>query len=433
MPEILHITAHLGGGVGKVLSRLVETSTRVGDGWRHVIACLERPEKSQFCDHLKNHGGELLICPSPDELNRRIARADIVQVEWWHHPVVSRWLCSGPLPPMRLIVWSHVSGLHPPVISPRFAATPHRFLFSSHCSLRILKGASDRERRSMRAGVVYSSGGFDDLPAAPVRNGSRDLKAGYVGSLNFAKLHPGLMDFLAAIDIPDFRLACVGDPVTEIELLSEAGARGLSGRLEMRGYRQDVAAELAGFNVLVYLLNPDHYGTTENALLEAMAMGVVPVVLNNPAERCLVRDRETGLIVGNPDEFGAAISWLAENPEERDRMSENASRTVRKRFAAERTRARLERHYRSILSEPKCAFDFRPAFGASPADWFRACQGESAWLFSDLEDAEDRRAARLEGPAYLYERTKGSVFHYRDAFPSDRRLQSWARSMAARQ
>ena len=201
----------------------------------------------------------------------------------------------------------------------------------------------------------------------------------------------------------------------------------------MRGYRQDVAAELAGFDILVHLLNPQHYGTTENALLEAMAMGVVPVVLNNPAERCLVKHRETGLIVNNPAEFSNAISWLSVNPIERMRMSENASRTVRKRFSAERTRLKLSRHYESILPEAKRTFDFRQVFGMFPADWFRACQGESAWLFSDDEGPESKSVLPCRGPFYLYEKTKSSVFHYRDIFPSDLRLQNWARNVAATQ
>ena len=431
MPEILHITAHLGGGVGKALSRLVGTSTRLRDGWKHTITCLEQPQKCQFSDYIKDRGGELLICPSSEVLNHRIAQADIVQVEWWHHPVVARWLCSGPLPAMRLLIWSHVSGLHPPAIPPAFVAIPHRFLFTSHCSLRILGWTRSSTQYPLNTGVVYSSGGFDDLPFPPLRDSGEPLNAGYVGALNFAKLHPDLMNYLAEIDLPDFRLACVGDPTTEIELLEQAAARGLTGRLELRGYRENVAAELAGFNVLIHLLNPQHYGTTENALLEAMAMGVVPVVLCNPAERCLVRHRETGIIVNNPAEFGAAISWLAANSLERSRIAENACRTVRKRFSAERMRSRLERHYKAVLSEAKRVFDFRPVFGTSPADWFRACQGESACLFGDEDDSGAGHSLPFEGPAYLYEKTKGSVFHYHDIFPSDRRLQNWAREIAA--
>jgi L-malate glycosyltransferase len=234
------------------------------------------------------------------------------------------------------------------------------------------------------------------------------------------------VEFIAAVNLPEFRLSLVGDPITAETLQEQAAAKGISERLDLRGYRTDVASELSNFDILVYILNPQHYGTAENALLEAMAMGVVPVVLNNPAERCLIKNGKTGLIVSNPTEFASAIEWLATHPSERLRISQEASRMVRQRFSAERTRARLERHYRALLSETKHAFDFRSVFGNYPSDWFLSCQGESKGRFLD----QNTGAGCDKGPYYLYEKTKGSVFHYRDIFPHDARLQDWAQKLA---
>lgn len=435
MPVIglLHVTAHLGGGVGKVLSRLVEESGRRNDGLRHAIICLERPEKDQFAERVRACGAELLIGPSREELNRRIAEADIVQLEWWHHPRVAEWLCSGVLPPMRLIVWSHVSGLHPPEIPAGFLTLPHRFLFSSPCSWehRSVIGLSPSQRSKVDS--VFSSGGFEDLPEPPPRSARGPLRVGYVGTLNFAKLHPRLLDFLGAVSLPGFRLTLVGDPTTGAELRARVAGQSLAVQLEFRGYRTDVSAELARLDVLAYLLNPLHYGTTENALLEAMAMGVVPVVLDNPAERCLVRHGETGLVVGDPAAFAEALAYLADHPAERRRLSARASRETRFRFSIERTADGLEAHYRAVLAEDKRAFDLRPVFGPTPADWFRACQGDQAWRFADGGSATRGPAVEKagRGPHYLYEKTKSSAFHYRDTFPDDPRLRRWAERLEA--
>jgi glycosyltransferase involved in cell wall biosynthesis len=62
------------------------------------------------------------------------------------------------------------------------------------------------------------------------------------------------------------------------------------------------------------LLNPYHYGTAENILLEAISAGVVPIVLNNPAEMALVEDRKNGFIVSGVKDFSDLISklWNAE-------------------------------------------------------------------------------------------------------------------------
>ncbi|MBK8750867.1 MAG: glycosyltransferase family 4 protein [Candidatus Competibacteraceae bacterium] len=429
--EILHITAHLGGGVGKVLSRLVEDSAHNRTGVHHTIACLEAPEKTQFVDHVRSHGGDLLICPSLDELTVRAREADIVQVEWWHHPAVASWLGRSALPAMRLVVWSHVSGLHPPEIPPDFVIMPHRFLFTSPCSWEHPRLTALEPEIRQRVGAVFSSGGFDDLPDPPLRLPNEPLRVGYVGTLNFAKLHPRLLDFLAAADLPEFRLSLVGDPTTGANLLNQATIRGIADRLDMRGYTTDVAAELAQFNVLAYLLNPLHYGTTENALLEAMAMGVVPVVLDNPAERYLVRHGETGLVVDSPITFAHALAYLAAYPEERLRLSTNASREVCERFSIQHTSTALLSHYQAVLKEEKQPFDFRPVFGMMPADWFRSCQGEDAWRFPDDDMPDESILSTDQSSHYLYEKTKSSVFHYRDVYPNDQRLQRWAKRLEA--
>jgi L-malate glycosyltransferase len=430
MINLLHITAHLGGGVGKVLARLVAESRRRQDGIRHTVACLEVMEKAQFVEQLEAEGGQLFVCPSREELNRQIRLADIVQLEWWHHPVVAGWMCSGELPPMRLVVWSHVSGLHAPEITPAFAATPHRFLFTSPCSLEHPALAGLMRRIGERLDVIVSSGGFADMPAPPDRSQGDFMRIGYVGTLNFAKLHPRILDFVAAARVPDFRLALVGDPTTGAKLLADAVSKGCEQRLEVRGYQTDIAKELAGFDVLAYLLNPLHYGTAENALLEAMAMGVVPIVLNNPAERYLVRHMETGLVVNGPEEFADALDWLAMHPVKRARLSANAAASVREAFGIERTAAGLQGHYGAVLTEDKRSFDFRPIFGEEPADWFRSCQGDEVWRFGNDGDS---RPVVGRGPEFLYERTKSSVFHYRTVYPTDKRLASWAHTLDAEQ
>lgn len=427
--HLLHITAHLGGGVGKVLSRLVEHSARHGDGVRHTIVCLEAPEKPAFADHARNHGGTLYIGCDTAQLAELIEASDIVQVEWWHHPILAGWLCGGALPAMRLVVWSHVSGLSVPELFPAFVAAPQRFLFTSPCSglhpaLVALDGPA-----LQRVDAVFSSSGFDDLTEPPACTGEWALRVGYVGTLNFAKLHPGLLDFVAAVDLPDFRLALVGDPTTGSELLEEAQRRHLTGRLDIRGYRADVAAELAGFDAFAYILNPRHYGTTENALLEAMAMGVVPVVLDNPAERFLVRHGETGVVVDSPRAFADAIVDLARRPEWRARLARAASLDVRTRFAVGGTAERLNAHYRALMGEEKRTWDFRGVFGAAPADWFLACQGQEAWRF------RDDGCVDLNGhpPHSLFERSKGSALHYHRYFPDDPKLKGWAADLSLRQ
>src|SRR5690606_32012910 len=148
---------------------------------------------------------------------------------------------------------------------------PHRFLFTSPCSWEHPDIASLKQQTRGRVDVVFSAAGFADMFVPSARSYRSPLRVGYVGTLNYAKLNPRILDYVASVRVADSRIIMVGDLSGADELIAEAGERGLSERFEFRGYRANVAEELAGFDVMAYLLNPVHYGTTENALLEAMA------------------------------------------------------------------------------------------------------------------------------------------------------------------
>jgi len=420
MINILHITAHLGGGIGKALSGLIR-DTPPESGVRHAIVCLEPPEKLQFVEKLAAAGCPVVVAPSPETLAESIEEADIVQLEWWGHPATAAALCRGPLPPLRLLVWCHVSGIHTPVIPGRLLTGAHRFIFTSPCSYEASEVVRLSPEERERTGVIHSSGGFAGLDA-PERDPDAPIAAGYLGSLNFAKLHPSYVDFLTAVDIPGFTVRMIGD-VTNRQVLEERCRQaGRPGMLDFAGYTTDVARELAGINVSPYLLNPRHYGTSENALLEAMAMGVVPIVLDNPAERCLVTDRDTGLIVRTPAELGEAVAWLARNADERRRLSRRASAAVRDRFSVSRTVEAFSFQYRAVAGEGKRDISFAYIMGRTPSEWFLATQRRPE-IFMDSPPAGTIDEFTLPG---LFEKSKGSIFHYVRQFPNDVRLVEWA-------
>ena len=423
--SVLHVTAHLGGGVGKALSGLT-LNTPPESGVSHAIVCLEPPQKTQFLEQLTSSGCHVTVAPDRATLAGLIEASDIVQLEWWGHPATIAALCDGPLPAMRLLVWCHISGLHTPIIPSRLMTSANSCLFTSPCSYGAPEVAQLLPTHRDRMDVVYSAGGFTGLEL-PERRSDAPLAAGYLGSLNFAKLHPHYVEFLAAVTVPGFTVRMIGDITNRDILEQQCREAGRPAMLEFRGYTTDVASELAAINVLPYILNPRHYGTSENALLEAMAMGVVPIVLDNPAERYLVTDRVTGLIVRTPQEFGEAVTWLANHPQERQEIAMQASSSVRDRFSVDKMCEALNRHYLSALAEDKTLFPFDSGLGRTPAEWFLAGQRHPEFFTTD-EGFGTIDELTLPG---LLERTKGSAYHYHKNFPEDTRLSQWAERLEA--
>ncbi len=416
--RVLHITAHLGGGIGKALSGLTQDSS----GISHSIVCLERPEKFQFVNQIKQSGTEVILAPSQRQLRNLAENADIVQVEWWGHPAVMAALCgTPPLPAIRLLLWCHVSGLHTPTIPTALIKIAHRCLFTSPCSLETEEVQSLPPDDRNKLGVIHSAGGINELPL-PVRSIEDPLRAGYLGSLNFSKLHPDYVNFLASVTLPDFQVRMIGDETNRDILESQCRQAGCKGMLEFRGYCPDIVTELKNINVIPYILNPQHYGTTENALLEAMAMGVVPVVLNNPVESNLITNHKTGLIVKTPQEFGEVIRWLHENPLERLTLSEQATKKVRSRFSLDRLKTDMLEQYHIIIQNEKSIIPFQEKLGTDPSQWFLMQQRETSFFST--------QSNRSEIPPYsfhgLVEQKKGSVYHFCNYFKNNQQLRIWS-------
>ncbi|MDH5188965.1 MAG: glycosyltransferase family 4 protein [Rhodospirillaceae bacterium] len=425
MTKILHITPHLGGGVGKVLSSLVSHASRLDDGFDHEILCMEKPEKDQFVNVATAAGCKVFLCPTDTEIKDRIRSADIVQLEFWNHPATAQFLCGNNLPDMRLLVWCHVSGLNFPRIPPKLFKVADKFMFTSECSFEAteVKELTSEERKKLD--VVSSGVGVEDLPRPNRQLNGRKVSVGYFGSLNFSKLHPDFVSFLSAVDDPDFQVSLIGDETNRNILEKQCKDIGQPELLKFKGYITDIATELSKLDVLVYLLNPLHYGTAENALLEAMAMGVIPIVLDNLAEKCIVDDGITGIVVRNSGELANALKWLGDNEEERLAMSARAATAVRERCTYSRMISKLNENYLTVVEKPKKPINFKEIFGKSPKDWFRSFNRDIG-VFSD--NGTVKIANELSRHA-LYERKKGSVFHFLEYFPDDQKLQQWANNI----
>ena len=164
-------------------------------------------------------------------------------------------------------------------------------------------------------------------------------------------------------------------------------------RIRFRGETADPAAALAEADIFFYPLQADHYGTAENALVEAMSLGLVPVVLGNPGGKAIIRDGETGFVAHSIAECVSLLQMLLLLPELREKISRNAMRYVAENLTPAQSALEFMILWLGLISEPAQQCDFRAVIGDSPADWFLAtqCLPGAAWVPPTWQANERRR------------------------------------------
>lgn len=86
--KVLHISAHLGGGVGRVLSKVFGLRRQNTSQIKERFICIEAPQDIKYVHHLVEAGADIIVSPDQKTTCELILWADIVQVEWWHHPLL---------------------------------------------------------------------------------------------------------------------------------------------------------------------------------------------------------------------------------------------------------------------------------------------------------------------------------------------------------
>jgi glycosyltransferase involved in cell wall biosynthesis len=164
--------------------------------------------------------------------------------------------------------------------------------------------------------------------------GVADVVVGAASRLIPGKGHEDLVEAmgLAVSRVPELKLVVAGDGPTRPAL--ESRARGLpEGSVQFLGFRSDVRAVMAGFDVLAF---PTTAGLSEGfglAALEAMASARPVIATRVGSLPEIVIDGRTGLLVhpGDSRALADALVRLGSDPELRARLGDAA----RKRASAE--------------------------------------------------------------------------------------------------
>lgn len=212
--------------------------------------------------------------------------------------------------------------------------------------------------RARSSSVVYNAVVPDTVEAGARRPRLRDDDALVVGVVGRLASWKGQDVFLRAFAeaFPDgpvqARLigsAMFGEDAYERSLHELARRLGVAGRVDFRGFRDDVEAELAELDVLVHCsVTPEPFG---QVVVEGMAAGlpVVAADAGGPAE--IIDDGVDGLLTppGDVRALAAAMRRLADDPVMRCRLSE-AGQLAASRFSPSVTCERLMEAYDRVLN-----------------------------------------------------------------------------------
>jgi len=433
---ILHITPHLGGGVGKVLLNYL-AKVQNDSIHEHRVACL---------DYANNNAIEVAINVSfllfdkmsekKQELLDLVADSDIVLIHWWNHPLLYDFLVREQLPPCRVIMWSHNSGFYPPgVFTDKVLTYPDLFVFTTPMSLKTkdVQNLADEYKKSLR--VVWSTGGVEDVEAVKPKPHS-GFNVGYIGTVDYAKMHPDFLNICSQVNIPNVKFIICGGPRGE-KLKQEAERLSIGDKFNFAGQVVDSREYLLLFDVFGYPLAVHHYGTCDQTLQEAMAAGVVPIVLANPMESYMVEDGVTGIVAKDKDEYIRALQDLYHNQELRNKLSQNAKKYALHTFSVKKMVREWENIFSEVLDSPKTVKKWKNSksnANISHADVFLESlgyHGEDFVFYCNAENDKEKKSAtekikKLTKSANWQAETRGTAHHYHSFFPKDACLLAWS-------
>jgi glycosyltransferase involved in cell wall biosynthesis len=187
--------------------------------------------------------------------------------------------------------------------------------------------------------------------AARTRHGwaDDDVVVAVVANLRANKDYPTLFRAasVALAEEPRLRFVSVGQGPLDAELRAELAAAGLGDRFAMLGYHADPPAVLAGADV--FTLSSVHEGLPIS-LLEAMALGLPPVVTRVGGNAEVVTDGVDGLLVAprRADALAEAYVALARDPARRGSLGRAAADRAGD-FDIARTARLVEARYRELV------------------------------------------------------------------------------------
>ena len=405
--KILHISTHLGGGVGSVLLNWQNADK----GNKHSFICLGY-NFDNIIDVCKDKGIELHSHADHEFICDYIRNndVDIVIIHYWNHPLLIDFMVKSKLPKCRLVIYSHIAGRFIPYVIPtKIIDYADKFIHSSVSA----KGADE-------SNSIMSTSGLEKCSNISLKehNGFNVL---YVGTLDFAKLRDDFIEICLEIvrEIPSVMFTICGTGSSQEIIIKQAKDLNIIDKFNFTGLVDDLTPYLEKADAFLYPLNRNHYGTGEQVLGEAMSCGVIPIVFDNPCEMLIVKNLENGFVVNDVKGCVNAIKSLENASGLKDSLSIGAKASALEMYSEEKFTNKWNAVFKEIMflekKERKWNSDFKYESGIVAFLESLGCESE---IFEEYITIEKLIKQKLSSPQWRSD-SKGSIRQYLHHFPHD--------------
>lgn len=449
MTKVLHLIQSLtAGGAGRALLAVAKYSAKQGQFEHRVLSLY--PVQAAALEIAKQSQISVVAASAGHNIREELIRADIVHLHFWNNPELYDFLFAD-LPELRLLLWFHIAGNQPPQMITQnivdfsdFALACSPYTFENPQIQKV-----HRENQELKTGMVLGAADFERI-GNPQPKPHSGFNVGYVGTVDFVKMHPRFIPMSASVSVPDVRFIVCGDGIQKL-LHQQAQQLGAADRFEFRGYVDDVRSVLESLDIYGYPLCEDTYAAAELNLQEVMFAGIPPVVFPYGGVKRLVEHDRTGLIVNSEREYKEAIEHLYHNPEDLARLGKQAREYASLHFGAENAAKALNPVYQTMMSRSKRRRVWGAVAGVSllnqpvtlrelldppskqvGARMFVESLGDASIAFVSSMEGEDiqevlasERAISKSSPL-LRSQGSGGILHYRGYYPKDPHLRLWS-------
>ncbi|MEK9684951.1 MAG: glycosyltransferase [Rhodospirillaceae bacterium] len=386
--RVLHVTPHLGGGVGRCLSNLF--SIKNDDICREVLL-LEEPVDRQFLDEIsKQHSVHRVQWTS--DFDNFLSAFDVVQIEFWNHPAILHFLSVTQNCRLRRVFWCHISGKGDIRFPKFFIGSQEKIIFTSNQSNLCY---------NVNFPVINSGFGFSlDLGNLPNHN-LRSSDFLFAGQLDFRKTHRELSQILnAAGEKTSTPIYVIGGGKDLQKVQSEVAQNNVI----FLGHVQNIEIYMSNAKFLVYPLKRGHYGTGENIIKEAMSLGCIPLLLANEVETEIAGPYSDIICYRSVNRLIASLSDLISksNQGRYGKISRELAYFCENQYGVGRSSKLFTAVYADALRSEPGPFKMTECFGPSFKDWHNSFEKQSR--------------TRCGTKSNIDEASKGSFRHFFEYF-----------------